>query len=142
MNFKPTIRSKGQRSLRMTRALAVIGGAVVMAAFAPVAMAASEPRTKLVSDGTQSALLVSGHRADSAAQVDINGHPVAVEGGTSWRVVLPVDTVRAWSPPMARSIAITVRGSAADSAETQRAALPIGLLGHVTDLAVLEIGTR
>jgi hypothetical protein len=146
MNFKPTIRSKADRPDRMTRAakraLAVFGGAVVMAAFGPAAMAASEPRTKLVSYGTQTALLVSGHRADSAAQVDINGHPVAVEGGTSWRVMLPVDTVRAWSTPMARSIAITVRTSAADTAETQPAALPIGLLGHVTDLAVLEIGTR
>lgn len=105
-------------------------------------MAASEPRTRLVSTGTQSALLVSGYRTDSAAQVDINGHPVTVEGGKSWRVALPVDTVRAWSTPFARSIDITVRSGPADSAETQRADLPIGLLGHVTDLAALVIGTR
>lgn len=70
--------------------------------------------------------------------VAINGHPVAVEGKRSWRARLPLSLVRAWSDPFARSITISV-GQTAQSAE---ASLPIGLLGHRTDLASLVVRAR
>lgn len=114
-------------------------GAVILAAVSPAAMAAAEPYTRLVSCGVADCLLVSGHRADPRAQVLVNGHPIAVEGGKSWKAVLPLDTVRAWSRPLARSIDVNI---GTDVSESQRAALPIGLLGHAKDIAFLVVGDR
>jgi len=75
-----------------------------------------------------------------ALTVSINGHAVPVEGSRNWRAVLPVETLRDWSVPYARTITVAV----AD--DTQRAPassevvdLPIGLLGDVAGLAMLVI---
>ncbi|MEJ5979031.1 hypothetical protein WG901_20430 [Novosphingobium sp. PS1R-30] len=111
-------------------------GAMLAAALASPAMAASEPSTRLVSCGTESCLLVSGYRGDSGAPVRINGRPVAVEGSNRWRVRVPVAAVRAWSAPYARTITVSVAEAPAE------ADLPIGLLGHVTDLAALTIRVK
>ncbi|AOR79023.1 hypothetical protein BV97_01710 [Novosphingobium resinovorum] len=102
------------------------------------AMAASGPATKLVPCGESSCLQVSGHRSDPSSPVHINGRPVTVEGGKAWKVVLPLQTVRVWSAPIARTIAVSV--SDADAPGTQQADLPIGLLGHVTELALVVRG--
>ncbi|MEE4453657.1 hypothetical protein [Novosphingobium resinovorum] len=104
--------------------------------------AAPETSTRLVSCGQDSCLLVSGRRADPASAVRINGHDVDVAGGRTWRVRLPLGIVRAWSMPVARTIEVTVLDSRSDVQATRRVRLPIGLLGHVTDLASLEIGVR
>jgi hypothetical protein len=96
-------------------------------------MAASRPATRLVSCQSESCLLVSGHRDDPAAIVRINGHAVPVEGKRDWRARLPLSAVRQWSAPYARTIEISVPG-----AQTS-ADLPIGLLGHVTDLSSLDV---
>ncbi|WP_395397033.1 hypothetical protein WBP07_30685 [Novosphingobium sp. BL-8A] len=106
------------------------------------AEAAETPSTRLVSCGEESCLLVSGQRADAGAEVRLNGHQVSVEGGRKWKVTLPMDTVRAWSVPMSRAIEVTVIGGGAGGDVAMRADLPIGLLGHVTDLAALEIRSR
>ena len=111
-------------------------GAALSAGLATPALAASQPSTRLVSCGAESCLLVSGHRADAADPVRINGHQVTVEGQNRWRVRVPVDAVRAWSAPYARTITVSVSESAAE------ADLPIGLLGHVTDLAFLTIRVK
>ena len=80
-------------------------------------------------------LLVSGRRASADAQVFINDHPVAVEG-----VRLPLDTLRAWSPSRARTLSVTTADRGGDgAATTQLADLPIGLLGHRIDLAMLTV---
>ncbi|WP_404482118.1 hypothetical protein [Novosphingobium sp. BL-52-GroH] len=121
--------------------MVALGGAMVTAISAPGAMAASEPGTRLVSCGEQSCVLVSGYRADPASAVYINGHPVSVEGRRAWKVSLPVETVREWSAPRARTIDVTLCRPGADD-ETARADLPIGLLGHVTNLAALVVGSR
>lgn len=115
---------------RLRIALAALG-IVLFASSAADAFAASGPASKLVSCGAESCLQVSGRRTDPASLVQINGHPVTVEGGKAWKAVLPLHTVRSWSAPMARTIAVT------DASGTQQADLPIGLLGHVTGLALV-----
>ncbi|WP_245892192.1 hypothetical protein [Novosphingobium guangzhouense] len=85
---------------------------------------------------------MSGHRSDPAALVLLNGHPVTVEGRKAWKVVLPLPTVRAWSAPIARTIAVTVQDRDGGLADTLQADLPIGLLGHITELASLVVSSR
>ncbi|WP_148649321.1 hypothetical protein [Novosphingobium barchaimii] len=111
-------------------------------AFAPGAMAAPDAASKLVSCGKASCLLVSGRREHPESQVSINGHAVSVKGAQVWRVSLPVETVREWSPPSARTIQVSVLNPDTGNETVSRAGLPIGLLGHVTDFAALVIGTR
>jgi len=111
-------------------------GALLAAGIAAPAMAATELSTRLVECGSRSCLIVSGHRDDAASKVSINGHAVAVEGARRWRVRVPVETVRAWSAPYARTIAVSVAGASVD------AKLPIGLLGHVENLAMLVVRVK
>lgn len=113
--------------------------ATIALTFAGSAMAAPAPHTRLVKCGTETCLLLSGHRADAAAPVSINDHVVAVSGGRSWRARLPLETVRAWSAPHARSIAVAVIRPDGSADKPVAASLPIGLLGHVTDLAALVV---
>jgi len=94
----------------------------------------AEPSAKLVKCAAGHCLLVSGHREDAASPVRINGHAVAVEGRRNWRARLPLESVREWSAPFARSITV-----ASGDEQAEQADLPIGLLGHVTDLASLVI---
>lgn len=114
-------------------------GAAFMASLATPAMAESKPSTRLVSCGDDSCLLVTGHRHSADAEVRINGHLVVVQGERSWRVRLPVSTVREWSAPFARKIEVSSSSSAMSANTLQSAKLPIGLLGHVPDLASLVI---
>lgn len=117
-------------------------GAVLAAAFAPPASAAAEPRTRLVDCEAGSCLLVTGHRAHPASTVSINGHPVSVEGARKWRVSLPVKALREWSSPYARTITVSVV-DATTRAETPAVVdLPIGLLGHAEDLAMLVVRVK
>lgn len=111
-------------------------GAMVAAGIAAPAMAASEPDTRLVECRAGSCLLVSGHRDDAASAVVINGHPVPVEGARRWRAVVPVDTLRLWSAPYARTITVSVADTEAE------VSLPIGLLGHAKDLAMLVVRVK
>lgn len=107
----------------------------LLAMSAP-ALAADAPSTRLVACGSESCLLISGRRADAAAPIVVNGHAVAPEGGRRWRVRIPVATVRAWSPPYARSVSVRV----ADVAHEAR--LPIGMLGTSGDLAMLVVRVK
>jgi len=116
--------------------LLLTGAAVTAALTSPAIAGASEPSTRLVSCGAESCLLVSGRRADAAFPVRINGRQVTVEGRNRWRVRVPVAAVREWSAPYARTITVSVNEASAE------ADLPIGLLGHVTDLAFLTISVK
>lgn len=98
--------------------------------------AASAPRTRVVEFRSENCLLISGERDDIASKVSINGHAVPVEGRRNWRVRLPVSIVRSWSPPLARTITVEVDGT------RQEADLPIGLLGHARDLAMLVVRAK
>jgi len=110
--------------------------AMIAALVAVPATAIARPATRLVECGAASCLLVSGHRENARSRIDINGHEVAVEGGRNWRARVPVSTVRAWSEPYARSIAVAVEGHPHD------VSLPIGLLGHAENLAMLVVRAK
>lgn len=100
------------------------------------ALAAPTPATRLVNCGADSCLLVTGQRDDTAAPVSINGHAVRVQGARKWRAVVPVDTLRAWSEPYARTITVSV------AASDEEADLPIGMLGHAENLAMLVVRVK
>jgi hypothetical protein len=121
------------------RRLAIAVACAATAALATPAAATDGPTTRLVSCGTQSCLLVSGHRDRAGDEVQINGHPIVVEGERNWRVRLPIATVRDWSVPFARKIQVSSGRPMTQDDTTHFAKLPIGLLGHVPDLASLVI---
>lgn len=91
--------------------------------------------------GDDTCVVLTGERADADDAVTVAGHPVAVEGGRRFAVAVPVDQVRAWSAPYARTIAVTTTDRSG-TVTTRDVRLPIGLLGHVTELAALEVRSR
>ncbi|MEO8373710.1 MAG: hypothetical protein ABI471_00690 [Sphingomonas bacterium] len=101
------------------------------------ACAATEPRTRVVACETGSCLLVTGRRTNAASMVSINGRAVSAEGAHNWRVRVPVDTVRKWSAPFARTIVVSVLDAGTRTDATAEVDLPIGLLGQVEDLALV-----
>ena len=118
----------------------IVTAALTVPAFASPVLAAG-PNTRLVSCQSGSCLVISGHRDNPSAGVLINGHVVAVEGQRNWQARLDLDTVRAWSEPLARTLVVeTVDFTTASRAE-QEARLPIGLLGHA-DLDTVLIALK
>ncbi|WP_068087600.1 hypothetical protein [Novosphingobium rosa] len=115
----------------------LLAASLILGLAAP-AMAASQPGARLVTYHGEICLLVSGQRDNPASAVRIEGHEVPVEGSRTWRARLPVATLRQWATPFARRIAINIAGQDSPT----MADLPIGLLGHTTDLAALTIGQR
>lgn len=118
---------------RRVWALPVLGAVIVGGLAAP---ATAGTRTRLVECENRSCLLVTGRRASTATGVAINGHAVAVQGARKWQVSLPIDTVRRWSAPLARTISVSVGDNHV------QAALPIGLLGHAKSLAILTVSAK
>lgn len=116
----------------------LLWAAPILAGMASPAMARDAVTTKLVSCRSESCLLLSGRRERGTA-VEVNGHPVKVEGGRNWRVRLPLDTVRDWSAPYARTVEVGYRDERSGEVLLARPRLPIGLLGHVADLAALVV---
>jgi hypothetical protein len=91
--------------------------------------------------GGDTCVVLSGVRADPADVVMVAGHLVVAKGGRRFEVAVPVDAVRAWSAPFARTVAVTTIDRAGE-ATMREVRLPIGLLGHVTELALLEVRSR
>ncbi len=119
---------------------ALAGGLTAIAVLHAVpALADSGAEAKLVRCGAQSCLQVTGHRDDASAPVRINGHLVAVQGQRNWRANLSVGTIKEWSAPFDRHIVVTSYDAAAQRDTDDKVRLPIGLLGHVPDLASLVI---
>lgn len=102
--------------------------------------AAGEIATRVVGCAEGNCLLITGRRADVASAVSINGRAVAVEGARKWRVRIPVETLRGWSAPLARTITVSVEDNG-NRAESE-ARLPIGLLGQAEDLAFLVVSMK
>jgi hypothetical protein len=113
-----------------------------LAGFSTPACAASEPRTRVVACETGSCLLVTGRRTNAASMVSINGRAVSAEGARKWRVRVPVDTVRKWSAPFARTITISVADSESRTDATAEVDLPIGLLGQAEPLTSLVVSAK
>src|ERR1700741_753764 len=116
--------------------------ALLVAGFSSPACAATEPRTRLVACEAGSCLLVTGYRANAASAVSINGRTVLADGARRWRVRVPVDTVRAWSAPFARTITVSVVDAETRNDATAEVDLPIGLLGQVEQLAMLVVSAK
>jgi hypothetical protein len=117
-------------------------GIMLAAAGAAPASAAARPKTRLVSCLAGNCLLVTGHRADTASTVTINGHTVATHGARRWRTSLPLETVRTWSAPHARTITISVIDRKTHEIASTEADLPIGLLGHAEMIAMLVVNAK
>lgn len=81
---------------------------------------------------------ITGRRADAGSTVFLAGHRVTVQGARQWRVSVPLNTIRDWLAPGARTIAVKVDGDARDTV----ASLPVGLLGQRTELSFLEVRSR
>lgn len=137
--------SKAEERRSSGKWLVVLASAVALTGGASPAMAASGPSTKLVRCGSESCLMVTGHRSDPALIVSINDHVVPAEGDRRWRVVLPVETVRQWSSPHARTIDVSLRnpqvqaGTQAQDETIASADLPVGMLCHAVNLASLVV---
>jgi len=130
-NRRKTLRS-GPLGLAIT---------LLLGSLATPAAAATEPSAKLVRCGARSCLRVSGERESAAVPVKINGHVVPAEGKRSWKIDLPIETVRAWSTLHARTIEISLADPQTEGGASARIDLPIGLLGGVTNLASLVVNT-
>jgi hypothetical protein len=129
-------RKASLRRRPMMMAIVLFAGSL-----ATPATAATEPSAKLVRCGVESCLRVSGERGSAAALVKINGHVVPAEGERSWKIDLPLDTVRAWSTLHARTIEVSLDDPRTDDGGSARVDLPIGLLGGVSNLASLVVST-
>jgi len=110
-------------------------------ACASTANAAPEPKARLVSCGSESCLLVTGHRKAADSLVSINNRLVTVEGRRAWHVRMPLAAVRELTSPYARSIEVTVARADGHEEWSEDASLPIGLLGH-RNLATLVVSAR
>lgn len=113
-----------------------LGAVLASSAVASPVMAMGGSTTRVVKCGSESCLLISGRRDDDDASVRINGHAVKVEGARLWRARVPVETVRAWSAPYARTITVSV------AEVPHQARLPIGLLGTTEELAMLVVRVK
>ncbi len=63
----------------------------------------------------------------------VNGRSVAVEGDRRWQVHMPLDTLRNYADPHARSIEVSV-GERPSREVVDQVKLPIGLLGNTTGM--------
>ncbi|WP_137681578.1 hypothetical protein [Aurantiacibacter suaedae] len=109
------------------------------AALASPAAGHDIPTTRLVTCGEHSCLRIEGHRDSVGTMVAINGQPMAVDGGESWRVTLPMHMVRQIAGDGARRLEVTLRHPSASRESRNYARLPIGLLGDTTELEVIRV---
>ncbi|GAA0273643.1 hypothetical protein GCM10009127_12650 [Alteraurantiacibacter aestuarii] len=117
----------------------MLAGAVAICSAASPALAEREPSTKLVRCGEESCLQISGYRDDPASIVRLNGEVVTADGGQDWQVRLPIETVRQWSAPNARTIEVSLLDPETAQVTSASTSLPIGLLGDISSLAFLEV---
>ena len=103
------------------------------------AMAKDAPETRLVSCGKESCLMISGRRDHAGQSVSVNGVEIPSDGTDRWRVVLPLETVRALCEPRARTVEVTITDSNSGRAAVSEARLPVGLLGDSSLLDSIEV---
>ena len=103
------------------------------------ALAKDAPETRLVSCGEQSCLMISGRRDHAGQSVSVNGVEIPSNGTDKWRVVLPIETVRALCEPRARTVEVTITDSISGRAAVREARLPVGLLGDSSLLDSIEV---
>ncbi|OAN58458.1 hypothetical protein [Sphingomonas sp. TDK1] len=109
---------------------------------APAAHAGTLPSAKLVRCDAGDCLLIRGARSTTASTIRINDRLVPASGGRSWKVRVPVATVREWAFPYTRSLAVAVIDAHGQIEQHEKVRLPVGLLGHATELASLVVRAR
>jgi hypothetical protein len=114
-------------------------GVLLSLAAAALPSQAHSATARLVKCGAADCLLVRGHRNSDRAIIRVNDRAVEVSGGRSWKVRLPVATVRDWSAPFARTLGVSVINTAGSVEQAEAVRLPVGLLGHNLELASLVV---
>lgn len=142
MMAMPLLGALPQQAPRFAARCAFFCGLALMAFGPEAASAGTHREARLVSCEKTDCLLVTGSRPDPGMIVRINGHPVRAEGHRNWKVLLPVSTVRQWSLPGARSIAVSATDLGSGDEDIRQVKLPIGMLGSITELAFLVIPGR
>jgi len=110
--------------------------------IAPAAHADARPSAKLVRCAAGDCLLIRGERSSAATTITINDHEVAASGGRGWKVRVPVAAVRGFALPFARTLDVAVVDAAGRVEQRETVRLPVGLMGHTTELAALVVRAR
>ncbi|WP_157084712.1 hypothetical protein [Sphingomonas pituitosa] len=110
--------------------------------IAPAAHADGLPTAKLVRCEGGDCLLIRGMRSASTATITINDRAVAASGRRGWKVRVPVAQVRELAAPFARTLEVAVRDAAGRVERRESVRLPVGLMGHTTELASLVVRAR
>jgi len=116
----------------------LLAGAVTAAP----ASAASAPKARLVHCGEQTCLRLSGHRSSRAVAIKVGEQPLAVQGGRSWRVTVPLETARRWPGASGPMLTLALIDRRTGSESTDRVELPPGALGRQVELATLMVYPR
>jgi hypothetical protein len=115
---------------------ALLAGGVLAAT---PAAAQDEPTARLVSCAEHTCLRIEGRRDNPGMAVAINGEPMEVDGAESWRLTLPLTTVRQIAGHGARRLEVTLLHPATRRETSDYARLPIGLLGDTTELEAIRV---
>jgi hypothetical protein len=110
--------------------------------IAPAAHADARPSAKLVRCSEGDCLLIRGTRSSAAQTITINDRVVAASGGRGWKVRVPVAAVRGLASPFARTLDVAVVDAAGQVERRESVRLPVGLMGHTTELASLVVRAR
>ncbi len=118
--------------------LALVAALVI----APTAHADARPSAKLVRCAAGDCLLIRGERSSATATITINDHEVAASGGRGWKARVPVAALRGFASPFARTLDVAVVDAAGRVEQRETVRLPVGLMGHTTELASLVVRAR
>lgn len=117
----------------------VLGAALLIA---PAAHVDARPTAKLVRCAEGDCLLIRGERSSAATMITINDRVVSARGGRGWKVRMPVATVRGFASPFARTLDVAVIDAVGQVERRETVRLPVGLMGHTTELASLVVRAR
>jgi hypothetical protein len=109
---------------------------------ASAAHADARPTAKLVRCAAGDCLLIRGERSSAATTITINDHEVAASGGRGWKIRVPVAAVRGLASPFARTLDVAMVDAAGQVERRETVRLPVGLMGHTTELASLVVRAR
>jgi hypothetical protein len=110
--------------------------------IAPAAHADARPTAKLVRCAAGDCLLIRGTRSSAATTITINDRVVAASGGRGWKICVPVAAVRGFASPFARTLDVAMVDAAGQVERRETVRLPVGLMGHTTEIASLVVRAR
>jgi hypothetical protein len=113
-----------------------------LATIAAPLQAAHAPQARLVHCGGETCLRISGHRQGPAVAIRIDGRDLAVDGGRTWQITVPLAMARAWAAPSGGALTVTLVDTQGGTESTETAVLPPGALGRRVELASLVVRAR